>query len=67
MEHHNDHTYQVEKRVIAIPIKARDSCGFFEVRENALISRRECFFCTYGKFEDMANVTNPDGFCKFKK
>lgn len=67
MEQQKGHTYEVEKRVTAIPIKARDSCGFFELRENALGSKRECFFCKYGKFDPKLNEATPDGFCKFRK
>lgn len=62
-----DHTYEVEKRVIAIRIKARDSCGFFEVREDAFAPLRECFFCRHGKFDEKQDAANPSGYCRFKK
>lgn len=62
-----DHTREVERRVIAIPVKARDSCGFFEVRDGALAPRQECFFCKYSKFDPTQDTANPVGFCKFKK
>lgn len=67
MEQKNDHTLEVEKRVTAIPIRARDSCGFFKVRQDALAPRQECFFCIYGKFDEGQDAVNPSGFCKFKK
>lgn len=63
----HDHTCEVEKRVAAIPIKARDSCGFFKVRDDALAPRQECFFCTYANFDPELEATNPHGFCKFKR
>ncbi len=67
MERENDHTCEVEKRVTAIPIKARDRCGFYQRRESALLPTRECRNCVFAKFEAQADHLNPDGFCKFKK
>lgn len=67
MEPKSDHTTEVEKRITAIPIQARDYCSFFAVREAALLPLRECFFCTYGQFHEGQTPANPQGFCKFKK
>ncbi|MCI2058077.1 MAG: hypothetical protein LKJ80_02600 [Oscillibacter sp.] len=66
MEQPNDHTHEVERRVAAIRVRARDSCGFFKVREGALAPRRECFFCAYGKIGTKDDL-NPEGLCNFKK
>jgi hypothetical protein len=67
MVERQDHTVQVEQRVIAIPVRALDTCGFFQVRDAALSPRRECFFCRYAKFNDQPDAVNPNGYCKFKK
>ncbi len=62
-----DHTHEVEKRVIAIPIKATDTCGFFRLREAALIPLKECWYCVHGNFECETADPHQPGFCKFKK
>lgn len=67
MEQNIDHTAQVEKRVTAIPVSARDICGFFAPRTSALSLQRECFFCLYGKFTEGEISANSHGFCKFKR
>lgn len=62
-----DHTNEVEKRVVAIPIQATDCCGFFKVREMALAPKRECWYCAYASFERETTDPHQSGFCKFKK
>ena len=67
MNHTRDHTGEVEKRVKAIPIKATDTCAFYEKCTNALIPMRECWYCRFGQFERDTVNPHQDGFCKFKK
>lgn len=67
MDPNIDHTQEVERRVIAIPIRATDCCGFFKVREGALMPQRECWFCAYGNFMRDTDDPHQPGFCKFKK
>ena len=67
MDRERDHTHEVERRVAAIPIRAADTCGFFEQRQSALLPRRECWYCIYASFPQDANMSRPEGFCRFKK
>ena len=62
-----DHTHEVERRVIAIHIKATDVCGFFELRETALIPSKECWYCIHGDFQRDTTDPHQPGLCKFKK
>lgn len=61
-----DHTGEVERRVIAIPIRATDCCGFFERREGALLTIRECWYCIHGSFLQGTDDPHQPGFCKFR-
>lgn len=67
MNKQKDHTHEVEKRVMAIPIRATDCCGFFKAREMGLISRRECWYCVHGGFQRDTDDPHQPGFCKFNK
>ncbi|NLU24611.1 MAG: hypothetical protein GXW99_07890 [Clostridiales bacterium] len=62
-----DHTDQVERRVVAIPIKATDTCGFYKMREGALLPVKACWYCIHGDFQRDTPDPHQSGFCKFKK
>lgn len=62
-----DRTAQVEKRVEAIIIQPRDGCAFFEKRETAPVSLRECWYCAHGDFPRDGGALHAPGLCKFRK
>jgi len=62
-----DHTHEVERRLVAISVKTRDSCSFFKAREDSLMKLRECWYCTFGDFDKECEDLPKQGYCKFKK
>lgn len=62
-----DHSLEVERRITAIRISPSDSCSFFKQRESALVCISQCFYCTYGVFEQGMIGGQEKGLCKFKR
>ena len=59
---HTDRTSEVEKRVEAIRIFARDSCSFYAPKEDSYVSVKLCAYCKYGKFA----INENNGLCKYR-
>lgn len=59
---HTDRTSEVEKRVEAIRIFARDSCSFYAPKEDSYVAVKLCAYCKYGKFA----INENNGLCKYR-
>lgn len=57
-----DRTNEVEKRIEAIRIFARDSCSFYAPKEDSFVAVKLCAYCKYGKFA----INEISGLCKYR-
>ncbi len=57
-----DRTSEVEKRIEAIRIFARDGCSFYAPKEDSYVAVKLCAYCKHGKF----GINENSGLCKYR-